>query len=194
MSNSPCILVVTAPSGSGKTTLARRLMATLPNIRFSVSATTRAPRTGEVDGRDYHFLSPEAFELARTEGRLAECEEVYPGCWYGTLLSEINASDAASPVLLDIDVKGASRIKQIHGDRVLTVFVRPPSLAALETRLRDRASDSDDAIRVRLDRATHELGWEDHFDEVIVNDHLDVAAERLVTVVTAFLAACGRAA
>lgn len=194
MSNSPCILVVTAPSGSGKTTLARRLMAALPNIRFSVSATTRAPRAGEVDGRDYHFLSPDAFEQAREEGRLAECEEVYPGCWYGTLLSEINASDADHPILLDIDVKGASRIKEIHGDRVLTVFIRPPSLDVLEQRLRTRASDSDAAIRIRLDRAAHELGWEDHFDHVIVNDHLDSAAERLVTVVRDFVATCRRPA
>lgn len=190
MSSSPCILVVTAPSGSGKTTLARRLMAELPNIRFSVSATTRSPRAGEVDGRDYHFLSLAEFESARAEGKLAECEEVYPGCWYGTLLSEINASDAGSPILLDIDVKGASRIKQIHGDHVLTVFIRPPSLAALEVRLRERASDSDEAIRVRLDRAAHELDWESHFDVVIVNDELDTAAHGLVNSVRTFLSTC----
>jgi guanylate kinase len=169
-------------------------MAAVPSIRFSVSATTRPPRAGEVDGRDYHFLSEEAFDRARKDGLLAESEEVYPGCWYGTLLSEINASDMDHPVLLDIDVQGASRIKQLHGDRVLTVFIRPPSLDVLERRLRARASDSDAAIRVRLDRAAHEMDWEDRFDVVIVNDELDTAAERLVAVVRDFLETCRRPA
>lgn len=190
MSNRPCIIVVTAPSGSGKTTLARRLMEAVPSIRFSVSATTRAPRAGEKNGQDYHFLSHQAFQTAIQDGALTEYEEVYPGCFYGTLVSEIDASSAAAPILLDIDVKGASRIKQLHGDRVLTVFITPPSLDTLAERLQHRGTENEHSVSVRLARAKDELKYEHTFDVSIVNDDLDTATADLIEHVKSFLATC----
>lgn len=190
MSNSPCIVVVTAPSGSGKTTLARRLMEAEPSIRFSVSATTRPPRDGEQDGVHYHFLSQTDFRAAIARGELLEYEEVYPDRFYGTLRHEVDRSSADHPVLLDIDVQGAERVKALYGDRALTVFIRPPSVEELERRLRSRGTESEDSLAVRLQRVRHELTFADRFDAIVVNDDLDTAAGALVDRVRTFLSHC----
>jgi len=184
------LLVLTAPSGAGKTTLARRMMAAVPGLAFSVSATTREPRAGESDGRDYHFLSPEAFRAHLAAGNFLEHEEVYPGRFYGTLRPAIEAL-AARPdvraVVLDIDVKGAANVKRIYGERARTVFVAPPSLEVLAARLRARGTESEDKIAVRLARAGMEMAAAPTFDHVVVNDDLDRATADLVALAEAFL-------
>ncbi|HLA64281.1 MAG TPA: hypothetical protein VK610_07620, partial [Rhodothermales bacterium] len=135
------LLVLTAPSGAGKTTIARRLMAEVPGLRFSVSATTRAPREGEREGVDYHFVTPEAFRDAVAAGEFLEHEEVYPGRFYGTLRPALEAlarTPGVAAVVLDVDVKGALNVKKLYGPAALTLFVAPPSLEVLAERLRAR--------------------------------------------------------
>ena len=188
MSNKgPRIVVVTAPSGSGKTSIAHRLLDAVPGMRFSVSATTRQPRPGEHDGEAYHFLPVDAFRARADAGDFAEFEEVYPGLFYGTLRAEIDRSSVDRPVLLDVDVKGAARVKEAYGDRVLAVFVRPPSLDVLEARLRHRRTESSESLRTRLDRARLELSYEPRFDVTVVNDELDRAVEETIALVRSFL-------
>ncbi|PIQ60572.1 MAG: guanylate kinase [Bacteroidetes bacterium CG12_big_fil_rev_8_21_14_0_65_60_17] len=190
MSSKPCIIVVTSPSGAGKTTLARGLMKHYPQITFSVSATTRAPREHERDGRDYHFLTQTAFQDAIRNGRLLEYEEVYPGCFYGTLCSEVDSSSAEHPVLLDIDVHGAMNVKNRYGDAALTVFIAPPSLETLSRRLRERGTESEESLSIRMTRAEYELSLADRFDATIVNDALDAALAALVRITGQHMAAC----
>ena len=186
------LIVLTAPSGAGKTTLARRLLRAVPGLRFSVSATTRAPRDNERDGIDYFFLPLDVFHQRLDAGHFLEHEEVYPGRFYGTLRPEMETL-AARPdvdaVVLDIDVKGALNVKQLYGDAARTLFIAPPSLDTLEARLRDRGSEPETAIQERLARAGMELGTADRFDRVIVNDDLERAARDLIEDVQAFLSA-----
>ncbi|MEM1042447.1 MAG: guanylate kinase [Bacteroidota bacterium] len=184
------IIVLTAPSGSGKTTIARALLAAEPGLRFSVSATTRPPRGQEQDGVEYFFLSDEAFRSRIADGAFLEYEEVYGGSFYGTLRQELErvAVDSRA-ALLDIDVKGALNVKRLYGDRALTLFIAPPSLAALAERLRARGTDADAAIATRLARAELEMGYAPEFDHTVVNDDLDTAVEETVALVRAFLAA-----
>ena len=189
----PCIIIVAAPSGSGKSTLAARLMAELPQIQFSVSATTRPPRQGEKDGEAYHFMSTDDFRAAIEADELLEYEEVYPGRYYGTLRSEVDRSSAAHPGLLDVDVVGALNVKKQYGDRCLAVFVKAPTLAVLEERLRSRGTEDEDSLRTRLDKAAYEMSFEASFDHSIVNDDLDVAAAELIEVTRSFLTACSNA-
>lgn len=185
--HSPCILIVAAPSGSGKSTLAARLMQALPQIRFSVSATTRPPRGAEQDGVAYHFLSPDAFRAAVAAGELLEYEEVYPDRFYGTLRSEVERSSVAHPVLLDVDVVGALNVKDEFGPKCLAVFVQAPSVEELERRLRERGTDDETTIRTRLDKAAWEMSFASKFDVRVINDDLDRAADELIAHVRTFL-------
>jgi guanylate kinase len=159
----------------------------LPRMRFSVSATTREPRPGEKDGVHYHFMTHEEFDRARSEERLLEYEEVYPGCWYGTLQSEVERSSAEHPVLLDIDVIGAENVKRVFGEHALVIFISPPSVEILAARLRGRRTESEEAFQARLERTKMELTYEDRFDVKIVNDVLEDAVAEAVSVVTQFL-------
>lgn len=188
----PCIIIVAAPSGSGKSSLAVRLMQALPQIRFSVSATTRTARGDEKDGEAYHFLSAEDFREAVARDRLLEYEEVYPGRYYGTLRSEVERSSVAHPVLLDVDVVGALNVKEQYGDRCLAVFVKAPSMTVLEERLCSRGTDDEAAIRTRLDKAAYEMSFEGSFDSTVVNDDLDTAATELIDLTRSFLNACSK--
>ncbi len=183
----PRIIVLTAPSAAGKTTIARRVLEAFPGMAFSVSVTTRPPRPGEQDGRDYHFVSREAFERMRAAGELLEYEEVYPGLFYGTPRSAVEAAARTHPVLLDIDVKGALNVKQLFGDRALALFIAPPSLDTLEERLRRRGTETEASLRARLDRAREEMAYRDRFDAVIVNDDLERAVAEAIEQVGAFL-------
>ncbi len=186
----PCIIIVAAPSGSGKSSLAARLMTARPQIRFSVSATTRPPRGQEKDGVAYHFLSEDAFRAAIAADQLLEYEEVYPGRFYGTLRSEVDQSSADAPVLLDVDVVGALNVKEQFGDRCLAVFVKAPSMAVLEERLRARGTEDDASLRTRLDKAAYEMTFEDRFDHVVINDDLDEAANEMIALVGSFIDTC----
>lgn len=181
------IIVLTAPSGAGKTTIAHRVLDALPALQFSVSATTRAARPGETDGVDYHFLSTSEFNARLEEGDLLEYEEVYPGQFYGTLRSEVEAKTKDGPVLLDVDVKGALNVKRIFDDEALVLFVAPPSLEELRRRLEGRGTEDLQALRDRLERAEKELEQADACDAVVVNDDLDTAVEETLTRIHQFL-------
>lgn len=181
------IIVLTAPSGAGKTTIARRVMDAMPDMQFSVSATTRPPRDYETDGEDYHFLSVDEFKQRIDNNDLLEYEEVYPDRLYGTLRSEVELKSETGPVLLDIDVEGALNVKKIYGDDALVLFIAPPSKEALRRRLKKRGTEDKDALADRLARADRELKRADDFDAVVVNDELDPAVEETLTRIHQFL-------
>lgn len=185
----PRIVVVTAPSGAGKTTIAHRLLAAIPELRFSVSATTRPPRAHERDGVDYHFVDVAGFEALRAADALLEWEEVYPGRFYGTPRAELARVAPGGALLLDVDVKGALHVKDLFGADALTLFIAPPSLAVLEARLRARGTESEKTLAVRLARARDELAYADRFDHVVVNERLEEAVEETLTRVRTFLTA-----
>lgn len=177
-------VILSAPSGGGKTTIARRLLERRTDLGYSVSCTTRAPRDGEVDGRDYRFLSPEAFLAARDAGEFAEWAEVH-GNYYGTLRSEVERVLASGRhVLMDIDVQGAEQFHAAFPDTVL-VFVLPPSGEVLKSRLMARQSESRERLLVRLRNARAELGEIGHYHYVVVNDNLDRAVDQVGAIIEA---------
>ncbi len=162
-------MVISAPSGAGKTTLCKRLFAEFPALRFSVSCTTRPPRRGEVDGKDYHFTSLEEFKRRKTAGEFVECEEIY-GHFYGTSREDIDEMiNRGYDVVLDIDTRGARNVKKIYPDAVL-VFVMPPSVQILKERLRKRGSETEEVIEMRFNKAMEEIEVNECYDYVIFND------------------------
>lgn len=183
------VIILSAPSGSGKSTIISALMKRGDiNMQFSVSATNRAPRGEEVDGRDYHFLSDADFRQAIDADAFLEYEEVYPGRFYGTLNSEIDRiADADSNAVMDIDVNGALRVKEKLGDRAISIFIQPPSIDELRRRLESRATDSPESIDARIDRAKYELDQAPRFDARIVNDDLERAVADTHRVIIEFL-------
>ena len=181
-------LVFTAPSGAGKTTIVKHLLKHFEELDFSVSATTRGKRDHEEDGRDYYFLSKDDFEAKLKENQFIEYEEVYKGQYYGTLLSEVERIEQKGKhIVFDIDVKGAVSVKKAFGDRVLTVFIKPPSFEILKQRLIDRNTESEEALKTRIARMKEELTYETKFDRVLVNDLLEVAFEEAEHIVETFL-------
>jgi len=177
--------ILSAPSGAGKTTLRRALLARLSDLAYSVSTTTRAPRAGETDGGDYHFISPSEFEAGIRDGRWAEWAQVH-GNYYGTSAEALRqAAQAGRDVLLDIDVQGARQICRLFPECV-TIFIMPPSLDVLEQRLVTRGTDSPETIRLRLRNAERELSERHWYRHVIVNDDLARAVEELVAVVASY--------
>ena len=181
------IVVLTAPSGSGKTTIAARVMQAIPELQFSVSATTRPRRAHEQEGVDYHFVDLETFLSYVESGELLEYEEVYPGRFYGPLRSEIERKTLSGPVLLDIDVHGAMSVKRLYGDDALAIFIRPPSVQELERRLHLRATEDVATIQTRLARALEELRYENTFDYLVVNEELEAAVSETLSRVRQFL-------
>jgi guanylate kinase len=176
------VFVITGPSGVGKGTLIKRLLAACPNLELSISATTRQPREGEVDGRDYHFLTREEFDRRVDAGDFLEFA-TYSGNRYGTLRSEVGRRlEAGHSVVLEIEVQGAQQVRAAKEDSV-QIFIAPPDPAVLRERLRGRGTDSEQAIDRRLEVAKQELAVQEDFDYQIVNDQLDRAAADLVGIV-----------
>jgi guanylate kinase len=181
------LIVISAPSGAGKTTVARHLLQRFPQLRFSVSATTRPERPGEVDGRDYFFWSREQFEQAIARGELVEYEEIF-GHLYGTLRSQVEQALSTGEFLLfDIDVKGALALRRAYPEQTFLIYVAPPSIEELERRLRQRGTESEEQIRRRLERAAMELQFQDHFDVVIRNEQLEQTLARAEQIVAQLL-------
>lgn len=167
------LFVLSSPSGAGKSTIARKLLEAEPSMGVSVSATTRPIREGEQDGREYHFLSTDAFKARVARHEFLEWAHVF-NYRYGTPRAPVKAMLAAGQdVLFDVDWQGAQQLFQLEGGDVVRVFIVPPSLAELEKRLRDRATDSEEVIQYRMKRAERELSHWDGYDYVVVNDDLD---------------------
>lgn len=177
------LIVLSAPSGAGKTTVAKHLLAEFPMLRFSVSATTRPMRPGEAHAKDYFFLSREEFAERLRREDLIEYEEIF-GNYYGTLRSVVEQAMARGEFLVfDVDVKGALSLRRAFPNDTLLLFIAPPNLEILEHRLRNRHTETDEQIAMRLARAEMEMSLQDHFDEVIVNDNLQRTLERSVNIV-----------
>jgi guanylate kinase len=180
------VFVITGPSGVGKGTLIRGLMERLPELELSVSATTRGPRPGEVDGVDYHFLTPEEFDRRIDQGDFVEHAD-YAGRRYGTLRSELDRRVGSGvPVVLEIEVQGARQVRETMPEAV-QVFIAPPSLDALRTRLVGRGTDGTEEVARRLAVAEQELTAQPEFGHVVVNDRLEDALDRLVEIVRSSL-------
>jgi guanylate kinase len=182
------IIIFSAPSGSGKTTLVQWLLTQNLNLHFSVSATSRPSRGTEVHGKDYFFLTPDEFRSKIAENAFLEWEEVYADKFYGTLKSEVERMlSEGKNVLFDVDVKGGINIKKHFGAQALSVFVQPPSIEVLEQRLVNRATDSPEIIRERVEKAAYELTFAPQFDVLIVNDVLDQAKQDCLQKLATFL-------
>jgi guanylate kinase len=182
------LIVFSAPSGAGKTTIVREVMKVVPNLSFSVSATSRSPRVGEVDGRDYYFLSVEDFKMRIEQNAFVEWEEVYPDRFYGTLKMEVERiRNEGRNVLFDVDVLGGLNIKKLFGTEALALFIAPPTIDELKNRLINRASDTAEDIEIRLKKAAYEMSFSNQFDEVIINHDLQKAVKEVVGVIKSFL-------
>lgn len=181
------VIVLVAPSGSGKTTIANMLLDDFDEIKFSTSATTRIPRRGEKDGREYFFLSNSAFDELVKEGGFLEWEQ-YSGNRYGTLRSEVDKLvESGYFPLLDIEVKGALNIKKMYGSDCISIFIKPPSLEELRRRLENRKSETRVQLETRLSKAREELEYADEFDYVVVNDDLAEAYSQVKKIITNFI-------
>ncbi len=181
------LIVFSAPSGTGKSTIAKLILERFPNLRFSVSATTRQKRTGETEGLNYYFLSKEAFEEKIRTGGFIEYEFFF-GNHYGTLLDKTGeVIDSGTSMLLDLDVKGAVNLKKIFPDNSLLLFIKPPGMEVLKQRLQGRESEDEESLKTRLERARLELEYSDQFDQVVVNDDLERAVEAIAAIITKFL-------
>ena len=182
------ILIFSAPSGSGKSTLVQHLLDTRQDMELSISATTRAPRGKEQDGKEYYFISPERFESLIRDNAFVEWEQVYQGTYYGTLRSEIERIEGQGHhVIFDIDVKGGINVKKMFGDRARAIFIAPPSIDVLRERLTKRGTDSPEKIEERLAKAEIEMADAPLFDTILVNDDLNAAKQALDKEIAKFI-------
>jgi len=182
-------IIFSAPSGAGKTTIVHHLMK-IPALQlaFSISATSRAMRHNEEDGKDYHFLSPDDFLHRAQRGEFLEWEEVYKDQYYGTLKSEIeNIWKSGKNVIFDVDVQGGMNLKKIFGEKALSIFVQPPSIEILNFRLRNRSTESAEKIAMRIHKAASEMKFANKFDVQLLNDDLTVALTQAEQIVGGFL-------
>ena len=182
------IIMITAPSGAGKTSITHYLLNNYPQLCFSVSAATRESRGTEKNGVDYYFISEEDFENKIKENAFIEWEMVYKGKYYGTLKSEIERIwiEGKTP-MLDIDVKGAIHVQSQFKEKCLSLFIEPPSIDVLQKRLESRGSDSAENIATRVNKASYELSFKQHFDFCIMNDELEKACRETEIIVSNFL-------
>ena len=182
------IIIITAPSGAGKTSITRYLLEKFPQLAFSVSAATRKPRSYELDGKDYYFISEEKFLEKMRDNDFVEWEMVYEGKYYGTLKSELKRIWNLNKVpVLDIDVKGAIHVMGQYPSSSLTLFIEPPSVDELKRRLESRGTESVDSLQARVNKAAYEISFKEQFHHVIVNRDLPTAQAQASEIVTSFL-------
>ena len=182
------LIIFSAPSGSGKTTIVKRMLEVFPQLEFSISATSRAPRGTEQNGVDYHFLSSEEFAAAVARNEFVEWEEVYKGTCYGTLKSEMQRIwEKGNVIVFDVDVMGGINLKRIFGDNACSIFILPPSIEELRRRLEGRGTDAPDVIEKRVAKAEFELAKADSFDCRVINDDLETAVAETVEIIKNFI-------
>jgi guanylate kinase len=182
------LIILSAPSGAGKTTIMKQVVETFPQLEFSISATSRAPRGEECYGVDYYFVTAEQFMADVDAGAFVEWEEVYGGIHYGTLRAEVERIwGNGNTIIFDVDVKGGVKLKSIFGDRALSIFIMPPSVDELRKRLTQRGTDSSEAIEKRIAKAEHEICYAPQFDLTVVNDVLDSAVAKIERAIGDFL-------
>ncbi len=183
------IIILTAPSGAGKTSITHFLMKRFSQLSFSVSCATRNKRANEVDGKDYYFITEEAFKEKIKDQAFAEWEMVYEGKYYGTLKEELERIWALGKVpILDIDVKGAIHVQDQYPINTISIFIEPPSIDALMERLMMRGTETADTLQARISKSAYELSFKEHFDKVIINDNLEVACAAAAEILEEFLA------
>ena len=182
------IIIFSAPSGAGKTTIVRHLLEKNECLTFSISATTRQKRKGEVDGKDYYFLSVEDFKKKINQKAFIEYEEVYEGLFYGTLKQEAERIwKMGKHIIVDVDVKGGVNLKNQFKKNALSVFIKTPNIATLEERLRNRNTESEAKLQERVNKAVEEMAYEQYFDKIIVNDQIENAFKEAEAIVEAFI-------
>lgn len=182
------VIIFSAPSGSGKSTIVSHILKLHPEMEFSVSATSRAPRGQERNGIEYHFFTADEFRKMIAEDKFVEYEEVYAGSFYGTLKSEVQRIwDKGHVIIFDVDVKGGVNLKKYFGDKALSVFIQAPSVEELRKRLVARGTDSAEAIAKRVAKASEEMTYADKFDYILVNNDLQKAYAEAEKVVDDFL-------
>ena len=182
------VIIVSAPSGAGKTSIVRHLLEQVPELKFSISATTRPKRDYEIDGKDYYFLTPEQFKERLANDEFLEWQEVYADQFYGSLKSEVERIwSNGQTVIFDVDVLGGLNIKKFYGDEALSVFIEPPTLEELMNRLKKRGTETEESLKKRLDKAEYELSFAPQFDKIVLNDDLATAQQEMIDLVQAFL-------
>lgn len=182
------VVIFSAPSGSGKSTIVNHILKLHPEMEFSVSATSRAPRGQEKNGTEYYFFSADNFRKMISEDKFVEYEEVYAGSFYGTLKSEVQRIwDKGHVIIFDVDVKGGVNLKKYFGSNALSIFIQAPSVEELRKRLIARGTDSEEAIEKRVSKAAEEMTYADKFDHILVNDDLQKAFSEAEDIVDKFL-------
>jgi guanylate kinase len=182
------LVIFSAPSGAGKTTIVKHLLQHDLNLEFSISATSRLPRPNESDGKDYYFLTEKEFRQKIEKGDFLEWEEVYSGIFYGTLKNEVERiRNKGKNVIFDVDVVGGLNIKNYYGDQALAVFVQPPSVNELKNRLRNRSTESEEKIEMRIAKAEYEMTFAGRFDVVLVSAELENTLKKGELLVKEFL-------
>jgi guanylate kinase len=182
------MVIISAPSGAGKTTIVRYISSRIPSLGFSISATSRGPRDGEIDGVDYYFLTVDTFKRKIDSGEFVEWEEVYPGHYYGTLSCEIDRIwNSGNHIIFDVDVKGGINLKKRFGEAAISIFIMPPSIKELENRIRLRGKDCDEKVRMRVEKAAIELEDASNFDVIIINDSLEKAQNEAIKIIQVFI-------
>ncbi|MDP2600296.1 MAG: guanylate kinase [Deltaproteobacteria bacterium] len=176
------LVILSAPSGTGKTSVIQKLLKQYPRMIHSISCTTRSPRGGEKEGADYHFIPEQKFKQMIHDNEFAEWAEVH-GCFYGTPKAPLDKWLLEErDVILDLDVQGGMRLKNLFGSRCLTIFLLPPSVEELIKRLSSRGTDSEEAKKLRIENARHELGFKDQYDFQVINRDLDQACKEIIEI------------